>query len=189
MSIKLEKRWIEKINESIEKEFQISDYRLENSSCYRDIIDNLDRLSYIPNDFVSFEVLDNMLKQTEACRWSSIVNRFNGFLCYCDPLIAIVYDFLIFEDHVELWISLKNITPYGREYDEPYLLEDGEKIGLDTLVERELDRKTFKIFYDEDKVREQLLEEYMNAYHEIFLDTTKTIMIYLDDIEGAQNEY
>ena len=41
MGIKLEKRWIGKLNDLVDGDFRIEGYDFRNSSCYQEVLDHL----------------------------------------------------------------------------------------------------------------------------------------------------
>lgn len=92
MAIKLEKRWIDKLNDLIEDDFRIEDYDFKNSSCYQEVLDYLSNAE-MGERSVDFKVTDNMSKQSKRCRISSIIERFDEDLCYAEPRLGISFDF------------------------------------------------------------------------------------------------
>ena len=72
MSIKLEKRWISKLNDLVEDDFHLEDYDFRNSSCYQEVLDYLANAECGERS-VDFKVIDDMSKQSKSCRLSSII--------------------------------------------------------------------------------------------------------------------
>ena len=125
MTIKLEKRWIEKLNDLVEDDFRIEDYDFKNSSCYQEVLDHLANADSGEHS-IDFKVIDDMSKQSKSCRLSSIVERFDECLCYAEPRLGISFDFFGDNDCVKVWCCLQNITSQDKEFSRPHVLNDGE---------------------------------------------------------------
>ena len=162
MSIKLEKRWIEKINDLVEGDFRIEDYDFKNSSCYQEVLDHLASLDRGERS-VDFNVLDDMSKQSKSCRFSSIVERFDGCLCYAEPRLGLSFDFLGGKDCVKVWCCLKNITSQDKEVSRPYVLCDAEPMDLEEYIDRYLRGPRIQLSDDDEIAREQIMERLQDA--------------------------
>lgn len=177
MSIKLEKRWISKLNDLVESAFRIEDYDFEKSSCYREV---LDHLSDSKTDSIDFEVIDDMSKQSKSCRLSSVVERFDGCLCYSEPRLGLSFDFFGDKECVKVWCSLRNITSQDKEFSRPYVLDDGEETDLEDYIQMHLSGHRIQLSDDDEIAREQIMERLTDASREdifgeapIFLDAEK----------------
>ena len=177
MSIKLEKRWISKLNDLVESEFRIEDYDFKKSSCYQEV---LDHLSDSNADSIDFEVIDDMSKQSKSCRLSSIIERFDGCLCYSEPRLGLSFDFYGDQECVKVWCCLRNITSQDKEFSRPYVLDDGEEIDLEEYINHHLRGSRIQLSDDDEIAREQIMERLTDALREdifgeapIFLDVEK----------------
>ena len=177
MSIKLEKRWISKLNDLVESAFRIEDYDFEKSSCYREV---LDHLSDSKTDSIDFEVIDDMSKQSKSCRLSSVVERFDGCLCYSEPRLGLSFDFFGDKECVKVWCCLRNITSQDKEFSRPYVLDDGEETDLEDYIQMYLSGHRIQLSDDDEIAREQIMERLTDASREdifgeapIFLDAEK----------------
>lgn len=179
MSIKLEKKWIEKLNDLVEGDFRIEDYDFRNSSCYQEVLDHLARLDRDEHS-IDFKVLDDMSKQSKSCKISSIVERFDGCLCYSEPRLGLSFDFFVGKDCVKVWCCLKNITSHGKEFSRPYVLDDGEEIDLEDYIQMYLRGSRIQLSDNDEIAREQIMERLTDAAREdifgespIFLEIDK----------------
>ena len=162
MSIKLEKRWIEKINDLVEGDFRIEDYDFKNSSCYQEVLDHLASLDRGERS-VDFNVLDDMSKQSKSCRVSSIIERFDECLCYAEPRLAISFDFFVGKDYVKVWCCLRNGTSQDKEVSKPYVLWDAEPMDLEEYFDRYLGGSRIQLSDDDEIAREQIMERLQDA--------------------------
>lgn len=168
MSIKLEKRWIEKLNDLVEGDFRIEDYDFRNSSCYQEVLDHLANVERGENS-IDFKVIDNMSEQSKSCRFSSIVDRFDGCLCYSEPRLGLSFDFFGGKDCVKVWCCLKNITSRDKEFSKPYVLWDAEPMDLEEYIDRYLRGSRIQLSDDDEIAREQIMERLTNAsFEDIF---------------------
>lgn len=165
MSIKLEKRWIEMINDLIKTDFRIEDYRFEDSLCYQEVLDHLANAS-IDENSVSFKVVDDMSKQSKSCKLSSIVERFDGCICYAEPRLGIAFNFTGDKEFVKIWCCLKNITSDGKEFSRPYVLDDGEKMDLEDYIQMYLRGSRIQLSDDDEIAKEQIMERLTDAARE-----------------------
>ena len=179
MSIKLEKRWIEKINELVEGDFRIEDYDFKKSSCYQEALDYLANAERGENS-IDFKVIDDMSKQSKSCKISSIVERFDGCLCYSEPRLGLSFDFFGGKDCVKVWCCLKNITSHDKEFSRPYVFDYGEEMDLEDYVEMHLRGSRIQLSDNDEIAREQIIERLTDAAREdifgespIFLDLEK----------------
>lgn len=179
MSIKLEKRQIEKINDLVEGDFRIEDYDFKNSSCYQEALDYLANAERGERS-VDFNILDDMSKQSKSCKLSSIVERFDGCLCYSEPRLGLSFDFFGGKDCVKVWCCLKNITSQDKEFSRPYVFDDSEEMDLEDYVEMHLRGSRIQLSDNDEIAREQILERLTDAAREdifgespIFLDIEK----------------
>lgn len=179
MSIKLEKRWIEKINDLVEGDFRIEDYDFKNSSCYQEVLDHLASLDRGERS-VDFNVLDDMSKQSKSCRFSSIVERFDGCLCYAEPRLCLSFDFSGGKECVKVWCCLRNITSQDKEFSRPFVLDDGEETDLEDYIQMYLRGSRIQLSDDDEIAREEIMERLTDAAREdifgespIFLDIEK----------------
>lgn len=177
MSIKLEKRWISKLNDLVESEFRIEDYDFKKSSCDQEV---LDHLSDSKTDSIDFEVIDDMSKQSKSCRLSSVVERFDGCLCYSEPRLGLSFDFFGDKECVKVWCCLRNITSQDKEFSRPYVLDDGEETDLEDYIQMYLRGSRIQLSDDDEIAREQIMERLTDASREdifgeapIFLDAEK----------------
>lgn len=162
MAIKLEKRWISKLNDLVEDDFRIEDYDFENSSCYQEVLDHLANVES-GDDSVKFEVIDDMSKQSKRCRISSIIERFDEDLCYAEPRIGISFDFFGGKDCVKVWCCLQNITSQDKEFSRPYVLWDAEPMDLEEYIDRYLRSSRIQLSDDDEIAREQIMERLRDA--------------------------
>lgn len=179
MTIKLEKRWIEKLNDLVDSDFRIEDYDFKNSACYQEVLDylaNADRGEHS----IDFKVIDDMSKQSKSCKISSIVERFDGCLCHAEPRLGLSFDFFGGNDCVKVWCCLQNITSQDREFSRPYVLNDGEEMDLEDYIQMYLRGSRIQLSDDDEIAREQLMERLTDAAREeifgespIFLEIEK----------------
>lgn len=162
MSINLEKKWIENLNDLVEGDFRIEDYDFKNSSCYQEVLDYLANAESGEHS-IDFKVIDNMSKQSKSCRFSSIVDRFDGCLCYSEPRLGLSFDFFGGKDCVKVWCCLKNITSQGKEFSRPYVFDDGEEIDLEEYIDRYLRGSRIQLSDDDEIAREQIMERLTDA--------------------------
>lgn len=162
MSIKLEKRWISKLNDLAEDDFHLEDYDFKNSSCYQEVLDHLANAES-GDDSVNFEVIDDMSKQSKSCRVSSIIERFDECLCYAEPRLAISFDFFVGKDYVKVWCCLRNGTSQDKEVSKPYVLWDAEPMDLEEYFDRYLSGSRIQLSDDDEIAREQLMERLQDA--------------------------
>ena len=162
MSIKLEKRWISKLNDLVEDDFHIEDYDFRNSSCYQEVLDHLANAERGERS-VDFKVIDDMSKQSKSCRISSIIERFDECLCYADPRLGISFDFLVGKDYVKVWCCLQNITSQDREVSKPYVLWDAEPLDLEEYIERYLRGPRIQLSKDDEIAREEIMSSLKDA--------------------------
>lgn len=162
MAIKLEKRWIGKLNDLVDGDFRIEDYNFENSSCYQEVLDHLANAES-GDDSVKFEVIDDMSKQSKSCRISSIIERFDECLCYTEPRIGISFDFYVGKDYVKAWCCLRNITSQDKELSRPYVLWDAEPMDLEEYIDRYLRSSRIQLSDDDEIAREQIMERLRDA--------------------------
>lgn len=162
MSIKLEKRWIGKLNDLVDGDFRIEDYNFENSSCYQEVLDHLTNAES-GDDSVKFEVIDDMSKQSKSCRISSIIERFDECLCHAEPRIGISFDFYVGKDYVKAWCCLRNITSQDKELSRPYVLWDAEPMDLEEYIDRYLRSSRIQLSDDDEIAREQIMERLRDA--------------------------
>lgn len=179
MSIKLEKKWIEKTNDLVEGDFRIEDYDFRNSSCYLEVLDHLANAERGERS-VDFEVLDDMSKQSKSCRLSSIINRFDECLCYSEPRLGLSFNFFGGKDCVKVWCCLKNITSQDKELSRPYVLNDGEEMDLEDYIQMYLRGSRIQLSDNDEIAREQIMERLQDAARvdvfgesPIFLDIEK----------------
>lgn len=179
MSIKLEKKWIEKINDLVEGDFRIEDYDFKNSSCYQEVLDHLANAERGERS-VDFEVVDDMSKQSKICRLSSIVERFDECLCYSEPRLGLSFDFFGGKDCVKVWCCLKNITSQDKELSRPHVLNDGEEMDLEDYIQMYLRGSRIQLSDNDEIAREQIMERLQDAARvdvfgesPIFLDIEK----------------
>lgn len=162
MSIKLEKRWISKLNDLAEDDFHLEDYDFKNSSCYQEVLDHLANAES-GDDSVNFEVIDDMSKQSKSCRVSSIIERFDECLCYAEPRLAISFDFFVGKDYVKVWCCLRNGTSQDKEVSKPYVLLDAEPMDLEEYFDRYLSGSRIQLSDDDEIAREQIMERLQDA--------------------------
>lgn len=162
MSIKLEKRWISKLNDLAEDDFHLEDYDFKNSSCYQEVLDHLANAES-GDDSVNFEVIDDMSKQSKSCRVSSIIERFDECLCYAEPRLAISFDFFVGKDYVKVWCCLRNGTSQDKEVSKPYVLWDAEPMDLEEYFDRYLSGSRIQLSDDDEIAREQIMERLQDA--------------------------
>ena len=162
MSIKLEKRWISKLNDLAEDDFHLEDYDFKNSSCYQEVLDHLANAES-GDDSVNFEVIDDMSKQSKSCRVSSIIERFDECLCYAEPRLAISFDFFVGKDYVKVWCCLRNGTSQDKEFSKPYVLWDAEPMDLEEYFDRYLSGSRIQLSDDDEIAREQIMERLQDA--------------------------
>ena len=162
MSIKLEKRWISKLNDLAEDDFHLEDYDFKNSSCYQEVLDQLAKAES-GDDSVNFEVIDDMSKQSKSCRVSSIIERFDECLCYAEPRLAISFDFFVGKDYVKVWCCLRNGTSQDKEVSKPYVLWDAEPMDLEEYFDRYLSGSRIQLSDDDEIAREQIMERLQDA--------------------------
>lgn len=162
MSIKLEKRWISKLNDLAEDDFHLEDYDFKNSSCYQEVLDHLANAES-GDDSVNFEVIDDMSKQIKSCRVSSIIERFDECLCYAEPRLAISFDFFVGKDYVKVWCCLRNGTSQDKEVSKPYVLWDAEPMDLEEYFDRYLSGSRIQLSDDDEIAREQIMERLQDA--------------------------
>ena len=180
MAIKLEKRWISKLNDLVEGDFRIEDYDFKNSSCYQEVLDHLANAES-GDDSVKFEVIDGMSKQSKSCRISSIIERFDECLCYAEPRIGLSFDFFGGKDCVKVWCCLQNITSQDKEVSRPYVLWDAEPMDLEEYIDRYLHSSRVQLSDNDEIAREQIMERLQDAARTdvfgeapIFLEIDKT---------------
>ena len=162
MSIKLEKRWISKLNDLAEDDFHLEDYDFKNSSCYQEVLDHLANAES-GDDSVNFEVIEDMSKQSKSCRVSSIIERFDECLCYAEPRLAISFDFFVGKDYVKVWCCLRNGTSQDKEVSKPYVLWDAEPMDLEEYFDRYLSGSRIQLSDDDEIAREQIMERLQDA--------------------------
>ena len=179
MTIKLEKRWIEKLNDLVDGDFRIEDYDFKNSSCYQEVLDHLANADSGEHS-IDFKVIDDMSKQSKSCRLSSIVERFDECLCYAEPRLGISFDFFGGNDRVKVWCCLQNITSQDKEFSRPYVLNDGEEMDLEDYIQMYLRGSRIQLSDDDEIAREQIIERLTDAAREdifgespIFLEIDK----------------
>lgn len=171
MSIKLEKRWIEKINDLVERDFRIEDYDFKKSSCYQEVLDHLANAES-GDDSVNFEVIDDMSKQNKSCRVSSIIERFDECLCYTEPRLEISFDFFVGKDYVKVWCCLRNGTSQDKEVSKPYVLWDAEPMDLEEYIQMYLRGSRIQLSDDNEIAREQIMERLQDAARvDIFIES------------------
>lgn len=160
MTIKLEKRWISKLNDLVEDDFHLEDYDFRNSSCYQEVLD------YLANaeSSVDFKAIDDMSRQSKSCRISSIIDRFDECLCYTEPRLGISFDFYVGKDYVKVWCCLQNITSQDKEFSKPYVLWDAEPMDLEEYIDRYLRGSRIQLS-DDEIAREQIMERLQDAAH------------------------
>ena len=162
MTIKLEKRWISKLNDLVEGDFRIEDYDFRNSSCYQEVLDYLADAERGERS-VDFKVIDDMSKQSKSCRTSSIIERFDECLCYAEPRIGLSFDFFGGQDCVKVWCCLQNITSQDKEVSRPYVLWDAEPMDLEEYIDRYLRGSRIQLSDDDEIAREQIMERLQDA--------------------------
>lgn len=162
MSIKLEKKWIEKLSDLVKGDFRIEDYDFKNSSCYQEVLDHLDNADS-GDDSVKFEVIDDMSKQSKSCRISSIIDRFDECLCYAEPRLGISFDFYVGKDYVKSWCCLQNITSQDKEFSRPYVLWDAEPMDLEEYIDRYLRGSRIQLSDNDEIAREQIMGRLIDA--------------------------
>ena len=162
MSIKLEKKWIEKLSDLVKGDFRIEDYDFKNSSCYQEVLDHLANAES-GDDSVKFEVIDEMSKQSKSCRVSSIIERFDECLCYAQPRLAISFDFFVGKDYVKVWCCLRNITSQDKEFSRPYVLWDAEPMDLEEYIDRYLRGSRIQLSDNDEIAREQIMGRLIDA--------------------------
>lgn len=162
MSIKLEKRWISKLNDLVEDDFHLEDYDFRNSSCYQEVLDHLANAERGERS-VDFKAIDDMSKQSKSCRISSIIERFDECLCYAEPRLGISFDFLVGKDYVKVWCCLQNITSQDREVSKPYVLWDAEPMDLEEYIERYLRGPRIQLSKDDEIAREEIMSSLKDA--------------------------
>lgn len=179
MGIKLEKRWIGKLNDLVDGDFRIEDYDFRNSSCYQEVLDYLANADSGEHS-IDFKVTDDMSKQSKSCRLSSIVERFDECLCYAEPRLGISFDFFGGNDCVKVWCCLQNITSQDKEFSRPYVLNDGEEMDLEDYIQMYLRGSRIQLSDDDEIAREQIMERLTDAAREdifgespIFLEIEK----------------
>lgn len=162
MSIKLEKKWIEKLSDLVKGDFRIEDYDFKNSSCYQEVLDHLDNAER--GEFsATFKVIDDMSKQSKSCRISSIIDRFDECLCYAEPRLGISFDFYVGKDYVKSWCYLQNITSQDKEFSKPYVLNDGEEMDLEDYIQMYLRGLRIQLSDNDEIAREQIIERLIDA--------------------------
>lgn len=162
MTIKLEKRWISKLNDLVEDDFHLEDYDFRNSSCYQEVLDYLANAERGERS-VDFKVIDDMSKQSKSCRLSSIVERFDECLCHAEPRIGLSFDFYVGKDYVKVWCCLQNITSQDKEIIRPYVLWDAEPMDLEEYIDRYLSGSRIQLSDDDEIAREQIVERLLDA--------------------------
>ena len=162
MSIKLEKRWISKLNDLAEDDFHLEDYDFKNSSRYQEVLDHLANAES-GDDSVNFEVIDDMSKQSKSCRVSSIIERFDECLCYTEPRLEISFDFFVGKDYVKVWCRLRNGTSQDKEVSKPYVLWDAEPMDLEEYIQMYLRGSRIQLSDDNEIAREQIMERLQDA--------------------------
>ena len=162
MAIKLEKRWISKLNDLAEDDFHLEDYDFRNSSCYQEVLDYLANAERGERS-VDFKVIDDMSKQSKSCRLSSIVERFDECLCQAEPRIGLSFDFYVGKDCVKVWCCLQNITSQDKELSRPYVLWDAEPMDLEEYIDRYLRSSRVQLSDDDEIAREQIMERLLDA--------------------------
>lgn len=162
MAIKLEKRWISKLNDLVEDDFHLEDYDFRNSSCYQEVLDHLVNAES-GDDSVKFEVIDDMSKQSKSCRISSIIERFDECLCHAEPRIGLSFDFYVGKDCVKVWCCLQNITSQDKEFSKPYVLWGAEPMDLEEYIDRYLRGSRVQLSDDDEIAREQIMERLLDA--------------------------
>lgn len=162
MAIKLEKRWISKLNDLVEDDFHIEDYDFRNSSCYQEVLDHLANAERGERS-VDFKVIDDMSKQSKRCRISSIIERFDEDLCYAEPRIGISFDFFGGKDCVKVWCCLQNITSQDKEFSRPYVLWDAEPMDLEEYIDRYLRGPRIQLSKDDEIAREEIMSSLKDA--------------------------
>ena len=181
MGIKLEKRWISKLNDLVEGDFRIENYNFENSSCYQEVLDHLanaERGEFSAN----FKVIDDMSKQSKSCRISSIIERFDECLCYAESRIGLSFDFFVGKDYTKVWCCLHNITSQDKEVSRPYVLWDAEPMDLEEYIDRYLRGPRIQLSKDDEIAREEIMERLQDAARvDIFGESP--IFLEIDDSE------
>lgn len=162
MAIKLEKRWIDKLNDLVEDDFRIEDYDFKNSSCYQEVLDQLANAES-GDDSVNFEVIDDMSKQSKGCIISSIIERFDECLCYAEPRISISFDFIVGKEYVKVWCCLRNNTSQDKEFSRPHVLWDAGPMDLEEYIDRYLRSSRIQLSDDDEIAREQIMERLQDA--------------------------
>lgn len=162
MAIKLEKRWISKLNDLVEDDFHLEDYDFRNSSCYQEVLDYLANAECGERS-VDFKVIDDMSKQSKSCRLSSIIERFDECLCYAEPRFGISFDFFGGNDCVKVWCCSENLTSQDKEFNKPYVLWDGEPMDLEEYINRYLRGPRIQLSDDDEIAREQIMERLLDA--------------------------
>lgn len=162
MGIKLEKRWIGKLNDLVDGDFRIEDYDFRNSSCYQEVLDYLANAERGERS-VDFKVIDDMSKQSKICRSSSIIERFDECLCHAEPRIGLSFDFFGGKDYVKVWCCLQNITSQDKEVGRPYVLWEAEPMDLEEYIDRYLRGSRIQLSDDDEIAREQIMERLQDA--------------------------
>ena len=162
MAIKLEKRWISKLNDLVEDDFRIEDYDFKNSSCYQEVLDHLANAERGERS-VDFKVIDDMSKQSKSCRLSSIIERFDECLCYAEPRLGISFDFFGGNECVKVWCCSQNLTSQDKEFNKPYVLWDGEEMDLEDYVQMYLREPRIQLSDNDEIAREQIMERLQDA--------------------------
>lgn len=183
MAIKLEKRWISKLNDLVEGDFGIENYNFESSSCYQEVLDHLASADRGEHS-VDFKVIDDMSKQSKSCRISSIINRFDECLCYAEPRIGLSFDFFGGKDCVKVWCCLQNITSQDKEVSRPYVLWDAEPMDLEEYIDRYLRSSRIQLSDDDEITREQIMERLQDA---ALVDIFGEAPIFLEIDKGGIN--
>ena len=156
MTIRLEKRWISKLNDLVEDDFHLEDYDFRNSSCYQEVLDYLANAKCGERS-VDFKVIDDMSKQSKSCRLSSIIERFDECLCYAEPRFGISFDFFGGNDCVEVWCCSENLTSQDKEFSKPYVLCDGEEMDLEDYIQMYLRGPRIQLSDNDEIAREEIM--------------------------------
>lgn len=167
MAIKLEKRWISKLNDLVEDDFRIEDYDFKNSSCYQEVLDHLANAERGERS-VDFKVIDDMSKQSKSCRLSSIIERFDECLCYAEPRLGISFNFFGGNECVKVWCCSQNLTSQDKEFNKPYVLWDGEEMDLEDYVQMYLRGPRIQLSDNDEIAREEIMGRLRDAASEEF---------------------
>ena len=156
MAIKLEKRWISKLNDLVEDDFHLEDYDFRNSSCYQEVLDYLANAECGERS-VDFKVIDDMSKQSKSCRLSSIIERFDECLCYAEPRLGISFDLFGGNECVKVWCCSQNLTSQDKEFSKPYVLCDGEEMDLEDCIQMYLRGPRIQLSDNDEIAREEIM--------------------------------